>query len=55
MFGPVRVLRLASDIITGLSKNRGDQIIVHLRFETGGKGQRYATELYWRKPSLRGR
>ena len=41
-------------IVTGLGKNRGDQTVVHLRFETGGKGQRYAGELHWRTPELRG-
>jgi hypothetical protein len=40
-------------IITGLGKNRGDQTVVHLRFETGGMGQRYAGESYWRKPELK--
>ena len=42
-------------IIIGLGKNRGDKTIVHLSFETGGKGRRIADELYWRKPELKGR
>jgi hypothetical protein len=42
-------------IITGLGKNRGDNTVVHLHFETGGKGRRLAGELYWRKPELKGR
>jgi hypothetical protein len=42
-------------IITGLGKNRGDNTVVHLSFETGGKGRRLAGELYWRKPELRGK
>jgi hypothetical protein len=42
-------------IITGLGKNRGDRTIVHLSFETGGSGQRYARELWWRKPELKGK
>jgi hypothetical protein len=32
-------------IITGLGKNRGDNTVVHLSFETGGKGKRAAGEL----------
>jgi hypothetical protein len=28
---------------------------VHLHFETGGKGQRNAGELLWRKPELKGK
>jgi hypothetical protein len=39
--------------VIGLGKNRGDRTIVHLHFETGGQGQRYASELYWRKPALK--
>jgi hypothetical protein len=42
-------------IIIGLGKNRGDNTIVHLHFETGGKGRRLAGELYWRKPELKGK
>jgi hypothetical protein len=42
-------------IITGLGKNRGDHTVVHLSFETGGSGQRYAGDLYWRKPELKGK
>ena len=42
-------------IITGLGKNRGDSTVVHLHFETGGSGQRYAGALYWRKPELKGK
>ena len=42
-------------VITGLGKNRGDNTVVRLRFETGGKGQRYAGQLFWRKPGLKGR
>jgi hypothetical protein len=40
--------------ITGLGKNRGDNTVVHLSFETGGNGRRLAGELYWRKPDLKG-
>ena len=43
-----------SSIITGLGKNRGDHTVVHLHFDTGG-GQRYARQLYWWKPELKGR
>jgi hypothetical protein len=46
-----------SGIVIGLGKNRGDQTIVSLSFETsrhGSKSRRYASELYWRKPELRG-
>jgi hypothetical protein len=42
-------------IITGLGKNRGDNTVAHLHFETGGKGRRLASELYWRKPELKGK
>jgi hypothetical protein len=41
-------------IITGLGKNRGDNTVVHLRLETGGKGRRVAGELWWRKPEVKG-
>jgi hypothetical protein len=41
--------------IIGLGKNRGDRTIVHLSFETGGRGQRYAGEFFWRKPELKGK
>jgi hypothetical protein len=34
-------------IITGLGKNRGDNTVVHLHFETGEKGRRLAGELWW--------
>jgi hypothetical protein len=40
--------------IIGLGKNRADRTIVHLAFENGGKGQRYAGELYWRRAELKG-
>jgi hypothetical protein len=40
--------------ITGLGKNRGSNTVVHLHFETGGKGRRLAGELFWRTPELRG-
>jgi hypothetical protein len=40
--------------ITGLGKNRGNRTVVHLSFETGGRGRRVADELFWRKPELRG-
>ena len=42
-------------IVIGLGKNRGDSTVVHLAFETGGKGRRVAGELYWRKPELKGK
>jgi hypothetical protein len=42
-------------IIIGLGKNRGDKLVVHRRFETGGKGGRVAGEIYWRKPELKGK
>ena len=51
--GAFRRARLAAGIVTGLGKNRGT--VVHLSFETGGKGRRVAGELYWRKPELKGR
>ena len=40
--------------VMGLGKNRSDRTVVHLAFETGGKGRRVAGELYWRKPELKG-
>ena len=43
------------EIITGLGKNRRDRTVVHLHFENGGSGQRYASQLYRRKPELKGR
>jgi hypothetical protein len=42
-------------IVTRLGKNRGDRTVVHLSFETGGSGQRYAADLWWRKPELKGK
>jgi hypothetical protein len=42
-------------IIIGLGKNRADHTVVHLSFETGGKGRRLAGELWWRKVELRGK
>jgi hypothetical protein len=42
-------------IITGLGKNRGDNTVVHLHFETGEKGRRLAGELWWRKSELKGK
>jgi len=39
--------------IIDLGKHRSDKTIVHLSFETGGKGRRIAGELYWRKPELK--
>jgi hypothetical protein len=41
--------------VIGLGKNWGDRTVVHLAFETGGKGRRVAGELYWRKPELKGK
>lgn len=38
-----------------VSRNRADRTIVHLKFETGGRGQRYAGEPHWRKPQLKGK
>jgi hypothetical protein len=43
------------EIITGLGKNRRDRTVVHLHFENGGSGQRYASQLYRRKPELKGK
>ena len=40
--------------VIGLGKNRGDRTVVHLTFQTGGKGRRVAGELFWRKPELKG-
>jgi hypothetical protein len=42
-------------VVTGLGKNRGDRTVVHLSFETGGRGRRTAGELFWRKPELKGK
>jgi len=42
-------------IITGLGKNRGDRTVIHLHFDNGGSGQRYAGELWWRRPELKGK
>ena len=41
-------------IVIDLGKNRAERTVVHLSFETGGKGRRIAAELYWRKPELKG-
>jgi hypothetical protein len=41
--------------VLSLGKNRGDNTVVHLSFETGGQGRRTAGELYWRKVELKGR
>jgi hypothetical protein len=41
--------------VLSLGKNRGDNTVVHLAFETGGKGTRIASELYWRKTELKGK
>jgi len=41
--------------VIGLGKNRGDNTVVHLSFESGGKGRRVAGELFWRKAELKGR
>jgi hypothetical protein len=46
--------RWAATTVTGLSKNRADNTVVHLSFETGGQGRRVAGELYWRKAELKG-
>jgi hypothetical protein len=42
-------------MVTGLGKNRGERTVVHLSFETGGHGTRYAGQLYWRKAELKGK
>lgn len=42
-------------IVVGLGKNRRDNTVVRLSFETGGKGKRLAGELYWRKAELKGK
>lgn len=42
-------------VITDFGKNGGDGTVVHLHFETGGKGRRVASELFWRKPELKGK
>jgi hypothetical protein len=44
----------SAGIVTGLGKNRGDRMVVHLSFDYG-HGKRYAAELYWRKPELKGK
>jgi hypothetical protein len=41
--------------VLSLGKNRGDRTVVHLSFETGGKGRRVAGELFWRKAELKGK
>ena len=41
--------------VTGLGKNRGERTVVHLAFERGGHGTRYAAQLFWRKVELKGR
>lgn len=33
----------------------GGRMIVHLAFENGSKGRRFADELFWRKPELKGK
>jgi hypothetical protein len=38
-------------IVIHLGKNRAERTIVVLSFETGGKGKRYAGELWWRQAS----
>jgi hypothetical protein len=41
--------------IIGLGKNRGNNTVVHLSFETIGKNQQVGGELYWRKAELKGK
>jgi hypothetical protein len=41
--------------VLGLGKNRGDNTVVRLAFETGGQGRRVAGKLFWRKAELKGR
>jgi hypothetical protein len=41
--------------VLNLGKNRAENTVVHLAFETGGKGRRIAGELWWRKPELKGK
>jgi hypothetical protein len=45
----------AAATVTGLGKNRGDNTVVHLSFERGRQGTRYAAELFWRKAELKGK
>jgi len=54
VWAPFREHGWRPGIVTSLGKNRGDNTAVYLRFETGGKGQGYAGELWWRKPELKG-
>jgi hypothetical protein len=41
--------------ITRLGKNRAERTIVYLSFESGGNGKRYADQLFWRQPKLKGK
>ncbi len=47
--------RRAAWRMLGLGKNRRDRTVVHLHFENGGSGQGYASQLYRRKPELKGK
>lgn len=40
--------------VVGLGKNRGNNTIVTIAFDTGGQGKRIVSELWWRKPELKG-
>jgi hypothetical protein len=41
--------------VLSLGKNRGENTVVRLAFETGGQGRRVAGELFWRKAELKGK
>lgn len=41
--------------IVGLGKNRAERTVVHIRMDNGHTGDRYAYQLYWRDPRLKGR
>jgi hypothetical protein len=47
VWAPVSEHEYLPGIVTGLGKNRGDNTVVHLHLETGGKGRRLAGERWW--------
>jgi len=54
VWGPVCKHGWQSALVTGLGKNRGDHTVVRLAFDTGARSRSLASELFWRKPELRG-
>ena len=40
--------------VTSLDQDRGNHTVAYLHFDNDGSGQRYAWQLFWRKPELKG-